>query len=59
MVKNMGFDDMISKALEIGENAKFNVSIDGISEIMTYTQLGTYLITNSSSINTVEINLKS
>ena len=50
---------MISKALEIGENAKFNVSIDGISEIMTYTQLGTYLITNSSSINTVEINLKS
>ena len=59
MVKNMGFDDMISKALEIGENAKFNVSIDGISETMTYTQLGIYLITNSANINFVEINLKS
>lgn len=54
----MGFDDLISKALEIGENAKFNVAIDGVSEMMTYTQLGTYLITNSSNINIVEINLK-
>ena len=58
MVKNMGFEDMIRKALEIGEDAKFNVSIDGVSEVMTYNQLGTYLMTHSSSINFVEINLK-
>lgn len=58
MVKNMSFEEMIEKSLKIGEDAKFNVHIDGISEIMTYNQLGIYLITNAININFIEINLK-
>ena len=32
----MGFEEMLAKAFEIGSDVKFNVCIEGESEVMTY-----------------------
>lgn len=54
--------DLLGKAYTIGNDAEFNVHINSDesteSSIMSYIELGTFLITNTSRIETVDIKLK-
>lgn len=54
--------NLLGKAFNIGNDAEFKVIIDSDesfeSSIMSYIELGTFLITNTSRIESVGIKLK-
>ena len=55
-------NDLLTKAYTIGNDAEFKVNIDSDesieSSIMSYIELGTFLITNGSRIEKIYIKLK-
>ena len=55
-------ETLLGEAYNIAKDAEFNVHINSDEEtesrILTYIELGTFLITNSNKIETIDIKLK-
>lgn len=54
----MSLKDILGGAMKVAIDTTFTVIIDGISEIMTYFELGLYLVNNSNEIERIEVILK-